>query len=478
MRSKIYSLLRYVRAGAAVLVGVLSVAAVMGQFYPVKIFDVQLVALSQRVLVDFSFFAVFLLAGMFLLTFLFGRVYCSVLCPLGLWQEFFMLFSRRKILMQRSHAFKYFLAAVVFGALVGGSAFLVRKIDPYSLFASGMSGAWWGMFVLVFLAVLSIFKGRTFCTNVCPVGAVLGLMSKHALNKVYIEKEKCISCGLCASKCPAGCIDFKNKSVNNETCLKCFKCLSGCPKNSLCYGMKFSEKKNIFKLPFSSVQLLKGGRKKQETAENFTGKEEAAFVKKLLKKKGDFNPARRRFLSEGGAVVLFVAMAKSGIPFGLLGEKKGLLEKKVLLPAGADNPEMFANRCLNCNLCVRSCPMKVLKKANEAFPAVHIDYQDSFCDYDCHKCSQVCPSGAIKRLSLSLKQRVQMGVAEVDKDICVKCGLCVMKCPRQAITKLAGGFPKVDTDMCVGCGACQNGCPVSAIKVRAVERQKLLQKSV
>ena len=74
MRSKIYSLLRYVRADAAVLVGVLSVAAVMGQFYPVKIFDVQLVALLQRVLVDFSFFAVFLLAGMFLLTFLFGRV--------------------------------------------------------------------------------------------------------------------------------------------------------------------------------------------------------------------------------------------------------------------------------------------------------------------------------------------------------------------------------------------------------------------
>ena len=189
MKSKIYSLLRYVRAGAAVLVGVLSVAAVMGQFYPIKIFDVQLVALLQRVLVDFSFFAVFLLAGMFLLTFLFGRVYCPVLCPLGLWQEFFMLFSRRKILMQRSHAFKYFLAAVVFGALVGGSAFLVRKIDPYSLFASGMSGAWWGMFVLVFLAALSMFKGRIFCTNVCPVGAVLGLMSKHALNKVYIEKN-------------------------------------------------------------------------------------------------------------------------------------------------------------------------------------------------------------------------------------------------------------------------------------------------
>lgn len=419
---------RYLRGAVAVIVGVLSVLAFMGLFYPVQFFDIQLTALLQRVLVDFSLFAVVLLTGLLAVTFLFGRIYCSVLCPLGLYQEFLMLLFRRKVPVQKNKPYKYFLAVVVFGTLVGGTVCLVRLIDPYTLFGSALSGAWFGLFVLVVLTVLVWFGGRLFCANICPVGVFLGLMSKHAVNKIYIENDKCVSCGLCAAKCPTGSIDFKNKTVDNETCIKCFKCMDGCRRSGIHYG------------------------RKAEAPE-------------------PFNPARRRLLIGGAVVAAFALAVKGGIEFGKAVADK---IKKVIVPAGAGSAEEFVNRCLNCNLCVQNCPMKILKKANGDYPAVHIDYKDSFCDYNCNKCSQVCPSGAIKRLTLAEKQKTQIGLAVIDEQTCIKCGLCVMKCPREAISKEDGGFPLVDAAECIGCGACANGCPVKAISIMPVEKQKIL----
>lgn len=419
---------RYLRGVIAVIVGVLSVLAFAGMFYPVQIFDVQLTALLQRALVDFSLFTGILLAGLLIVTFLFGRIYCSTLCPLGLYQEFLMLLFRRKVSVQKNKPYKYFLAAITFGALVGGTAYLVRLIDPYTLFGSAVSGAWLGVSVLVALAVLVWFKGRLFCANICPVGVLLGLISKHAVNRIYIENDKCVSCGLCAAKCPTGSIDFRNKAVDNETCIKCFKCMGGCRRSGIHYGRKA----------------------------------EAPVP---------FNPSRRRLLIGGAVVAAFALAVKGGIE---LGKAVAAKIKKVIVPAGAGSAEEFANRCLNCNLCVQNCPMKILKKANGDYPAVHIDYEDSFCDYNCNKCSQICPSGAIKRLTLAEKQKTQIGLAVINKQTCVKCGLCVMKCPRKAITKEDGQIPLVDANECIGCGACANGCPVKAISIVPIEKQKIL----
>lgn len=419
---------RYLRGVIAVIVGVLSVLAFAGMFYPVQIFDVQLTALLQRALVDFSLFTGILLAGLLIVTFLFGRIYCSTLCPLGLYQEFLMLLFRRKVSVQKNKPYKYFLAAITFGALVGGTAYLVRLIDPYTLFGSAVSGAWLGVSVLVALAVLVWFKGRLFCANICPVGVLLGLISKHAVNRIYIENDKCVSCGLCAAKCPTGSIDFRNKAVDNETCIKCFKCMGGCRRSGIHYGRKA----------------------------------EAPVP---------FNPSRRRLLIGGAVVAAFALAVKGGIE---LGKAVAAKIKKVIVPAGAGSAEEFANRCLNCNLCVQNCPMKILKKANGDYPAVHIDYEDSFCDYNCNKCSQVCPSGAIKRLTLAEKQKTQIGLAVINEQTCVKCGLCVMKCPREAITKEDGGFPLVDANECIGCGVCQAACPVKAISIMPLEKQKTL----
>lgn len=419
---------RYLKVGAAVIIGILSVSAFAGLFYPLKIFDLQLTALLQRVLVDFSLFAVILAAALVFFTFLFGRIYCSVLCPLGLYQEFLMLLFRRRTGFRPNRPYKYFLAALVFGALIGGTAVLVRLIDPYTLFGSAAGGAWLGLSISALLAVLVWFRGRLFCSNICPVGAVLGIISKHAVNKIYIEKSQCVSCGLCASRCPTGSIDFKNKTVDNETCIKCFNCLSCCPRNSLRYGTA----------PIPAAP---------------------------------FSPTRRKLLTGGAVAAIFVLALKSGID---LGKAVAAKVKKTVLPAGTGNAEDFANRCLNCNLCVQNCPMQIIKKADGDYPAVHIDYTDGFCDYDCRKCSEICPSGAIKRLTLAEKQKTQIGLAVINENTCIKCGLCVMKCPRGAISKEDGSFPLINTDECIGCGACQNACPVKAITVMPIEQQKIL----
>ena len=100
-----------------------------------------------------------------------------------------MLLFRRRTGFRPNRPYKYFLAALVFGALIGGTAVLVRLIDPYTLFGSAAGGAWLGLCISALLAVLVWFRGRLFCSNICPVGAVLGIISKHAVNKIYIEKK-------------------------------------------------------------------------------------------------------------------------------------------------------------------------------------------------------------------------------------------------------------------------------------------------
>lgn len=417
-----------IRIAIAMIIGIMAVAAFLFEFYPVQIFDFQFTALVQRTAIDFSIYLLILTSLLIALTFIFGRIYCSLLCPLGIYQELMSIIFRKKVRVQKNHIYKYFLAALVFGMLAGGTTVLVRLIDPYSVFGSAMSGTVFGCVFLVILAILVRHKGRLFCSNICPVGTVLGFISKHAINQIYIRSDQCMNCGLCATNCPTGSIDLKNKTVNNETCIKCFKCLSKCRHSGLHYGA--IPKQNI-----------------------------------------NFDLSRRRFLIQTAVLGVFVLAVKSGISISKTSLGK---LKKILLPAGAENAGRFADKCLNCNLCVANCPMKIIKKANADYPAIHLDYQNSFCDYDCHKCSEVCPSGAIKRITLAVKQKTKIGQAFVDDTTCIKCGLCVMHCPRQIISREEGGFPQIRDDECIGCGTCASVCPVHVIRIEPVEQQKIL----
>lgn len=419
-----------IRLIIAGIVGILSILAICGIFYPVKFLDIQFTALLQRVIFDYSLIALGLFIGVILVTFLFGRFYCSMICPFGILQEFAALLFRRKKLPQKNYKLKYVIAALTFGALFGGSALLIRYADPYTVFGSAISFSVFGIIFTLAVLALVFFKNRFFCTNICPVGAVLGLISRISVNKIYMDKNKCVSCGMCARNCPSGCIDHKEKTVDNETCVKCLKCVSTCRMGAMAYGIK----------PKEDVK---------------------------------FNIKRREFIWAAAALVVLGGAVKAGME---LGDKFAKKIRDIILPPGAGETQRMANKCLNCNLCIENCPNKILSKSNEKFPAVHIDYSkgEGYCKYDCNECSKVCPSGAIKKISLEEKQKTRIAMAMVKTDKCNSCGVCTFDCPVGAITKKDGEPAVVDGSKCIGCGKCKQSCKFDAIEIFAVNNQTMI----
>ncbi len=421
-----------IRLAAALIIFVIAAAGILGIFYPVRIFDIQFIPLLQRVITDFSLIALVLLLIIAGITFLCGRIYCSLICPFGILQEITgwvkNKFVKNKNTKQINFPLKYFISAILWGIFLGGSAVAVRYLDPYTVFGSAFSISAAGLIVLAVVIATVIVKNRIFCTNLCPVGTVLGLISKISLAKIYITKDSCVSCGQCERNCPSVCINSKEKTVDNETCIKCLKCLDVCPKGGIKYG--FAPKKEV-----------------------------------------KFNIERRRLLIAGTAFALFSAMIKAGIE---LKDKVTEKLKDVILPAGAENKERFLNKCLNCNLCVENCPAKIIQKADREYGAVHIDYTKGACKFDCRKCSEVCPSGAIKKLSLEEKQKTRIGMAMINEDKCSQCGLCVQACPVHAIIKENGKPPVLNALKCIGCGACKQACRTGAIEIFPIKEQKLL----
>ena len=418
-----------IRQIAAGIVFVLAVCGSIGLFYGVKVFDVQFLPLVQKLIIDFSILTLALFVLLAGITFVFGRIYCSLVCPFGILQEI-IGFVKSKIIKNKAvkrvnFPLKYFVAAIVWGLFAGGTVFVIRYIDPYSVFVSSMSLAAAGLIVSVLALAAVIFKDRIFCTDFCPAGTVLGLLSKISPFKIYIE-DICISCGECERNCPSGCINSKEKTVDNETCVKCLKCLSVCPKG----GIKY----------------------------------------RIPQQKTQFNPKRRDFIISAAALALFAGMVKAGAE---LKDKIAEKIKDVILPPGAVNKERFLNKCLNCNLCVENCPNGIIKKTDGEFGAVQIDYQKSFCKFDCNKCSKICPSGAIKRLSLDEKQKTRIGMAVINPDKCTNCGECARICPNRAII-IEKGRTLLNALKCTGCGACKSTCFFHAIEIFGVQEQKVI----
>ncbi|MDR1695059.1 MAG: 4Fe-4S binding protein [Endomicrobium sp.] len=422
MKKNIYYKIRVI---AAVCAAILTIAAFGGIFYGVKILDLQFGALLQRIFIDFSITALILTAVILAATFIFGRLYCSVLCPFGILQELISVFKKKNSGMQKNFYFKYIIAAVIFGTLAGGTAYLLRLAEPYTYFGSAFSLSAIGIAAVLIIVCMVIFKDRFFCTNICPVGTVLGLVSKISVNKIYLQKDACTSCEVCANVCPSGCINPKEKSVCNETCVKCLKCLNVCPKNAVKYG---------------------------------------AAPKEEIK----FSPKRRRLIFAASAAAVFAVSAKAGAVI-----KKTISRNfsDVILPPGALNEERFANKCLNCNLCVKICPTKIIKKSDGKYGAVSIDYSKGFCDFTCGDCAAACPAGALKKLSLAQKQRTRIAMIAPPA---VKCDEAVDACPTQALTKNGEDKPFFSASKCIGCATCKSKSPETNIQIYGVKNQKTL----
>jgi polyferredoxin len=209
-----------------------------------------------------------------LASFLFGRFYCSFLCPLGILQDIFVRVFRthqKKYTFQRPYRLVTygFLALTVVTAVLGSFA-MVNLLDPYSLFGriaahpfkslvlwiNNMIVGAFEQFDIYALMVrkqhhipfsmltvsigsfgivmaFSIISGRAYCNTICPVGALLGIVSRFSLFRFVIDKKKCRSCRSCEGVCKAGCIDVNKLEIDSSRCVACFNCIDTCQKMAL-----------------------------------------------------------------------------------------------------------------------------------------------------------------------------------------------------------------------------------------------------
>ena len=440
------------------------------------------------------------------LTLVFGRVYCSVICPLGVFQDVVSWFSGRRKKKKYRFSYspavswlRYGMLGVFIIAMIAGIGSVVALLAPYSSYGRIVSNLFapvyqWGNNVLAYFAersdsyafyetsvwlkslptfiiaagtfvvlvVLAWRNGRTYCNTICPIGTVLGFFSRYSLFRPEIDAEKCTNCSLCSRKCKAACINYKDHRIDYSRCVTCMDCIDSCKHGAISYKYRFG-KKEI-----------------KETSET-----------------GNTNNARRSFLTGMGLVL--VSSAVKAQEKKVDGGLAVILDKKVparttpLVPPGAKGLRNMRTRCTGCQLCVSVCPNQVLRPSTklETLMQPEMSYERGYCRPECTKCSEVCPAGAILKLTPADKSATQIGHAVWVGKNCiplrdkVECGNCARHCPTGAITMVPSDaddadslkIPVVNVERCIGCGACENLCPArpfSAIYVEGHEQHRTI----
>ncbi len=444
----------FVRLLVSALVLAVSFFAFTAQFhFLAKFFSVQLGAGIASLVASFSISALVTVVSILAVTFLFGRFYCCLVCPLGICQDFLCFFSLKKSKnFKNFYKTRYVIAAAVFGALFAGWAVGLKILDPYTNFGLIASSIFTPVYNLItksqnyeftipvliislipfiILIFLVLFKRRFFCTAICPVGTLLGLFAKYGFFRLKIS-DKCIKCGACFRSCPSGSINIKDKIIDNELCLRCLKCVSVCPKGAVSFGIYKKEKQNVA-----------------------------------------FSAERRNFVL-GGIFVLGAIAA--GVGSAVAKGKKVLKDSvRAILPPGAKDYGRFSLKCTSCQLCVAVCPSKVIHTRDFQHPNIYMDYSKGYCRYDCNACSRVCPTGALEKMTLEQKQHCRIGLAKIDRDLCITCGICAFKCPVKALSieedSNGDRTLKYNAAVCIGCGACEAVCPHKAIEIVGIVKQ-------
>ncbi|MBO7114693.1 MAG: 4Fe-4S dicluster domain-containing protein [Bacteroidaceae bacterium] len=414
--------------------------------------------------------------GIVLFTLLFGRIYCSVICPMGVFQDL-VIWIRRKseklFKKKKSHKFKFVsehkwvrygvLVLSIVSIFVSGQM-LIALIAPYSAYgrmvqsivatASGsvtLPLLITGLLTLVIICAFAWMWGREYCNTICPVGTLLSLGSRFSMFRVQIDESKCINCGKCGRGCKAGCIDTKNHKIDYSRCVDCFDCIDTCQEGAIQF-------KTVCKSRSCAV-------KADESVDE----------------------GRRAFLVTGAVLAATAAAHAQDHMHGGFAEvidKKSPERSERLVPFGAGSVKNFYDHCTACQLCVSACKNGVLRPSSdlEHFMQPVMSYEKGYCRPECTACSQVCPAGAIKPVTVEQKQTIRIGVAKVNLELCLpaqgkdSCGNCGYHCPSGAIrmVRQPGSrmqIPTVSEDRCIGCGACENLCPsrpISAITVNGL----------
>lgn len=385
------------------------------------------------------------------ITFLIGRFYCAVVCPMGIFQDIFVwahriIFGKKRPYRYRKplNWLRYTVLVLFVLAMVVGLNSIAVLIAPYSAYARMVTGLhatgvlqWVAIITLVVIGMMSFTMGRLWCNTFCPVGTLLGLISKYSLFGIRINADKCVGCRKCERRCKAMCIDIENKIVDTSRCVNCFNCLGECKHGAVSFGRRH----------------VSCGDK-------------------------PVDGSRRKFVA--GTVAVGAAMAAQAQEQKLDGGLAALMDKQVpqrktpLKPFGAVSLKNFANHCTACQLCVSQCPEKVLRPSSklESLLQPEMSYADGYCRMACTRCSEVCPAGAIKPISKEEKTAISIGCAVVLKDNCIGCGTCERHCPSVAI-QMVDGKPAVNEARCLGCGACEYYCPARPVTAIYVEGREV-----
>ena len=413
-----------------------------------------------------------------------GRFYCGWICPFGALHTFFSWIFRpkkRAELVESNRyrpwfALKYYVLAVFLIASAFGIT-QVGLLDPIALLNRSMStavfpalgvvtggrlpGDWtfhaaWligGVFILFLL--LNAVVPRFFCRALCPLGALLGVLSRFSIVHVWRDPAKCNDCEQCLVHCP-GAAD-PDGTLRKSECYVCMECTDSCPTHRM------------------SMRVL-------------PPEQDVRVAPELS----------RRKLLQTGAVTL------AAVPFlgaSVRSDRQPLAS--LIRPPGSREESRFLSSCVKCGACMVACPTNAIQPLMfeagiEGLWSPVMDFHLGYCEYNCTLCAEVCPTGAIRELSVEEKlgrepyeQPVRLGTAFLDRTRCLPwamykpCIVCEEVCPvspkaiylEDATAVGADGNsvslrrPVVEPDRCIGCGLCEYKCPVydqRAIRVSSV----------
>ncbi|MDI6801707.1 MAG: 4Fe-4S binding protein [Thermodesulfovibrionales bacterium] len=284
---------------------------------------------------------------------------------------------------------------------------------------------------------LNLIEKRFWCRHLCPLGALLGILSRFSILKRSVS-EGCTSCGDCATVCQGNANPDKKEAWRDAECYYCYNCDDVCPQNAVSFG--------------------------------FSGKKNAAAM----------DLGRRHIITSMAAGVISVPLLRAN-PFS----KSEFINQKLIRPPGSLVEKEFLKRCVKCGECMKVCITNglqptLLEAGLEGIWSPMLVPKLGYCEFRCTLCGQVCPTGAIKRLPIEEKIKVKIGLAMIDNGRCLPyahakpCIVCEEVCPtpkkaiwfEKAIVKGRNGKefivqqPKVDLELCIGCGICEAKCPV------------------
>ena len=431
-----------------------------------------------------------------LFTVILGRLFCSHICPMGTlfdisdkWLSKPQKFKENRENYKKVRIVKFIFLFVIIGAAFGGlnllgfgdpiviftrfaatifypigmllqdaGLLILRPIGDklgwaelsyYQLIIPKFEGSFFMMATLVIILLLGVLQSRFWCRHICPLGALFSILAKFSPYKRRVN-DKCNNCNKCVRKCPTGAIHAKGIESDKSECIICLNCVNVCPEQAV----KFVFTTKIIKEQDNAGIFV--------NRRNFIWGITGGITANLCLKSDLLHPSNS-----------FLPMP--------------LRHKKLIRPPGALLEPEFLSRCVRCGECMRACLTNTLqpdwyRTGIEGLWAPYMNLRHAACEQTCNVCGKVCPTKAIRDLSIIEKQYAKVGTAVIDKNRCLpwvqdkRCLICDEQCPYNAIVFIYDSnhkvnLPVVDANKCNGCGQCEDKCPIIGDSAILVEPQ-------